>query len=806
MKARVLTMAAAGAFAVMTAAAVDYRVTALTPEYVLVQADLSAEEDAAYFADVEVRLGLRLTGWKREKALNGGAERVFGRIRGDFVERFRRLPGEIAFWPEANGAKHLKPPQGESFQVKAASLIYNAWIKTAPMKKGTTLDLGMAGKFVYDPAAASPVFKVNQVGYAPKVRKYAYLGAWLGPAGALPLKAFAGGPFTVKDARTGAVALSGRLAARPADAVRDGVPFTGEETLEAELTPLKEGEYFLEVEGIGRSRNFKVSGAALAEAWGVHMQGLYNKRCGIEKKAPYTQWPQPACHQVVTRGVMPSEEGHYGRCVTAKDGSPLVDGKGKPIKIRHFPVIAASEPLCADHEKLTLPGGYHDAADYDRRPMHLIVPMSLALDYLLKPGDFTDGQLCIPESGNGIPDVLDEAYWGIRHLEAAQQADGGVGTWIETRGHPGGEHEGPAKNKANYYLAIPTRGSCYQYAGAAAVVARAFKAAGRTKIAERLLKSALRAWNWAETHPKVVSEMKVYTTGQWQPGKPAADVVYTEPEGGYWRERITAALNLSALTGEKKFFDGIIDAKNEVLSEIRKNSWGWSPYTFLELTLKDQPLPLDLAYLEKEWSRRTLVTADQYLKDLEENFPYRTPWFAPTHGFVTTMSWGTCHPLRRAAVFLAAYEFSKEEKYLEAIYLANDFHNGCNPRGETLTSGLGGRYPVRFLDLQSCDDDIAEWVGGITPYRWTYGIPPDAKKMIFNGDQELMAKYPVWRRFPNVEAWSVAASEYTVWETMQPPAAVLGYLLPGPLKVPEKVYTRRPASDLRELEGYWTAP
>ena len=41
---------------------------------------------------------------------------------------------------------------------------------------------------------------------------------------------------------------------------------------------------------------------------------------------------------------------------------------------------------------------------------------------------------------------------------------------------------------------------------------------------------------------------------------------------------------------------------------------------------------------------------------------------------------------------------------------------------------------------------------------------------------------------------------------MLPPAAVLAYLLPGPDKVPERVYTREPARDLRTLPGYWVKP
>jgi hypothetical protein len=57
-----------------------------------------------------------------------------------------------------------------------------------------------------------------------------------------------------------------------------------------------------------------------------------------------------------------------------------------------------------------------------------------------------------------------------------------------------------------------------------------------------------------------------------------------------------------------------------------------------------------------------------------------------------------------------------------------------------------------------------------------------------------------------VEPYTVATSEYTVWETIMPGAAVLGYLLPGPIKVPDEVYTRKPYDKLKDVPGYWVMP
>ena len=55
-----------------------------------------------------------------------------------------------------------------------------------------------------------------------------------------------------------------------------------------------------------------------------------------------------------------------------------------------------------------------------------------------------------------------------------------------------------------------------------------------------------------------------------------------------------------------------------------------------------------------------------------------------------------------------------------------------------------------------------------------------------------------------MENQTVAASEFTVWETVGPAAATTGYLM-GPGLSP-KNDMREPAADVRDLPGYWALP
>ena len=64
--------------------------------------------------------------------------------------------------------------------------------------------------------------------------------------------------------------------------------------------------------------------------------------------------------------------------------------------------------------------------------------------YLEKPLAWAD-DYNIPESGNGIPDLLDEARWGIDHLMRLQQADGSVLSIVgESHASPPSAATGPS--------------------------------------------------------------------------------------------------------------------------------------------------------------------------------------------------------------------------------------------------------------------------------------------------------------------------------------------------------------------------
>ena len=141
---------------------------------------------------------------------------------------------------------------------------------------------------------------------------------------------------------------------------------------------------------------------------------LYHQRSGIELEAQYTDW---------TRAVdfHPSQ----GDTVILSDWRYMDGGNA----FTELPTYATGQT--ADYW-----GGWHDAGDWDRNHNHLGGASALLYVYEFNPPLFSDNELNIPESGNGIPDIIDEAAWTVDFMKRLQSPSGAVRGGLETTNHP----------------------------------------------------------------------------------------------------------------------------------------------------------------------------------------------------------------------------------------------------------------------------------------------------------------------------------------------------------------------------------
>ena len=692
-----------------------------------------------------------------------------------------------AVWAKENAL--LRDENGKILR-KPDVTYYQYFVLDKPFAPGEKRFIGTVA-VQYDPEIPSNIFKLNHLGNGVnQKKKFAYMGAWLGRDGAMPLKHLAGKTFEIRRSSDRKMVFAGVLKLRREDPAYQGkTPFTGEEVLELDYSNFNiPGKYYFYVDGIGRSMEFAIGSETVNEAFYIHARGLYHKRCGIAKKQPFTAWVSPACHEKVYAGTFPGNAEHYRKGKNTEEGFVR---NFQRLEVKHFDLIKRNTLPVSHLKEYTAPGGWHDAADYDRRPYHLRIVSDLATVYLMKPENFVDGQLQIPESGNGIPDILDEAAWGVKHLLAVQQDNGGVGTWFETTGHPQAGEGLPDKDKYVYYVSAPSRNGSLEYAAAVSTLALAMKQAGFPAEAAKYLTSAQKAWQFALDSKNTLARGYMYN------GKM---IYYCEGMTLAAQNLLRAGMNLFILTGNKKYLEPVLEDRKRIKEALIRDFWKWPVLSWMTLEL--YPVK-ELTGFRQEYRKIILRDADKMVVDLENAYPYRTLWHAHNAGWVHAMAWGNYHPLRRAVTLIAAHKLTGEQKYLDGAYIANDFHNGANPLGRSMTSGLGKVYPAVFLDLVSYADGIGEFVPGITPYGNAFGLDRNAVKMVYGSSADTL---PIFRRYVNLEFMSVPSSEYSVWETIAPAAVATGYLIEKPALPSTELKNRKPAADFRKLPGYRALP
>ncbi len=302
---------------------------------------------------------------------------------------------------------------------------------------------------------ATTAIKVSQAGYPTDAAKIAFVAA---PPGATLQR------FTVRDATSDAVAFEGPLAAPVSD------PDSGDRVQAADFSTLRKvGTYALEVPGVGRSFAFPIGDDVLARPLYLAIRAFYGQRCGIavDLGPQFPGYRYPACH---LEGAWHASSGKNGPHESAR--------------------------------------GWHDAGDYGRYVVNSGITTGTLLWAFELFGDRLRAlRLDIPESGNAVPDLLDEVRWNLDWMLSMQDADGGVFHKQTSERFPG--FVMPADDKSVSVVvgtgSEPFKGSCAtaDFAAVMAIAGRAYRTydAG---YADRALAAARSAFAWAQAHPDVL--------------------------------------------------------------------------------------------------------------------------------------------------------------------------------------------------------------------------------------------------------------------------------------------------------------
>ncbi|MBI2344300.1 MAG: glycoside hydrolase family 9 protein [Deltaproteobacteria bacterium] len=579
-----------------------------------------------------------------------------------------------------------------------------------------------------DADGAARAIKINQFGYAGASQvRYAYVGDWLGSGGPLLLSGLL--RYDVHHATTHAVVASGM-------AVDHGWDADSGEWVEAiDLGPLASGSYYLEVDDVGRSLPFRIGGTSF-EAFYHAARGLYHQRCSTALLPDYTPWPRATCHEsTLFSDDSLKDWGKFFSSATPKD-SPI-----------------------------TIVGGWHDAGDFDRRPLHLATVEHLLILTELFPDRFGDGLLNIPESGNGLSDLLDEALYGLALWQQLQQDDGGVGAGTESYAHPSGVTA--PNDPLPYWTYAANRWTSYQFAASAAHAARLLSDGapfgGDADKGALLLNAALAAWQWAEAQT------------EWGITSPVPNSDASK-ESAIHRARMSAAGQLFAATGVPTYQTAF--AQEWV---IVKGPTNWDSVTSLWGMLVASGPAVD-AMLQADVHKRLASLSAQFMGYMSSH-AYRNA-LKPEY----PLDWGNgTLALKFLLPAMLQYHFAPDPAIIDAVALNVDFHLGAHPLARSWMSGLG-HFIASPLHLDSLYDGEEQPIAGIPvngpfPNSYSPSCMPATywKCLVYNHFDPAATADPATSPTPRMRHYSpwvnmAPMNEFTVWGDMAYTVFAYGFL------------------------------
>lgn len=587
----------------------------------------------------------------------------------------------------------------------------------------------------------TPVIQVNQVGYNPLAsRRWAYVYGWLGDGGALPLERWprhAAVLLEPTDALAPRRAALASVPLRRRSGRHDDVQGSVYEIDLAKLPPAEGVRYRVHVQGVGVSFPTAVSKQASFKSYYTVLRGLFHNRWCGDLRPEFTDWSRPPDH-----------------CAAY-----FVGGRQEGFFPEETP----------RRSRRRLRGGHHDAGDFDIRPLHVLVAQSLLRAF--ESGTrrrYPDGQLHIVESGNGIPDLLDEALWSVSAWQDLQEASGAVRLGVESTRHPPGYYFAH-QDELPYFAYDPSAAHTAYVAGLFAQAAHLLRPYD-AKRAAHLLGSARRALEYAERNGAPTTYL-AYAWGEL--GRAEND---PEARGAFERIWRTAGVHGRGL------FDRMQPAAKIYPGSIYHQHPAMADFVMAYLSMSGAS-PSVRATTLKELRRWANEGAQRMIDSSQPHRSGRLPGSRPDWGMEVSQGrhLDGIYQLLQLDARQDVLSRVDRRRSFDALSLAADFMLGCNPAGLSYVTGLGTRSPRQPLHLDSLAFQISRHM-------------PPIPGLVVYGPVESLPKAPYYRPlaaafYPRFEkqprslryvdaAHAVNTSEFSVWESQAPAALLFATLLP----------------------------
>ena len=486
-----------------------------------------------------------------------------------------------------------------------------------------------------------PRVRVNQVGYLPHGPKHA----------TVVTESTEAMPWTLRDSSGTAVA-SGQSTPRGMDAASG----QNVHTVDFSSVTAAGAGYTLEADGQA-SFPFEISGDIYAQLRSDALQFFYIQRSGI------------AIDGALVGSLYARPAGHVG--VAPNQGDLAVPGQAG---------------VC-DYT-LDVRGGWYDAGDHGK----YVVNGGIATYQLLSAyertktarsadaGALEDSTLRVPERGNGVPDILDEARWELEFLlrmqvPAGQPLAGMAHHKIHDRNWTGLPLQ-PEDDPEPRELHPPSTAATLNLAATAAQAARLY-ARYDAAFAVRCLTAARSAYAAAIAHPDLLADPADSNGG----GAYNDDDVSDE---FYW-----AAAELYLTTGEQQYLTALTASPHHTADVFSSIGFNW-PALAAVGRLELATVPSGLPKAERDRVGASVVAgADKYLA-LIAGEAYGLPLPGAGNNYV----WGSNSNIINNVIVLAtAYDLTADRRYRDGALQGMDYIFGRNALNHSYVTGYGEKNP-----------------------------------------------------------------------------------------------------------------
>lgn len=403
----------------------------------------------------------------------------------------------------------------------------------------------------------------------------------------------------------------------------DGNAYTGD------FTEFKEpGEYYIKAEGFDNSYPFTIADDVYEDATAASVKMLYLQRCGCETTSELAgDFAHGVCHNTDAR-------------------------------------------IYGTEDFIEVSGGWHDAGDYGR----YIVAGAKTVEDLLLSYEESEGargdDYGIPESGNGIPDILDEAKYELDFMLKMQNEEGGVYHKVTCAVFP--ENSVKPDEETEELIVCPV--SATATGAFAAVTAKAsiiYKDID-AEFAKNCLEASKKAYTYFFEHQydnrNGFVNPEDIATGEYPDTK--------NTDEGIW-----AAVELYIATNDSVYAEKI----KELSTSPFKTGLGWADvgtYAMYEYLKSDCAKDEEV---NESFKNSIIEMAGKSLEKSKED---------PFASSLRSYPWGSNMSIANAGMlYKMAYDITGDEEYLNYSKAQLDYLFGINPMGYCYLTGYGTLKP-----------------------------------------------------------------------------------------------------------------